>query len=213
VSFLKGMRNVEVGLHGLHHCNKGLRIPMEFANKSYAECKTALTQVIEIMESAGLRYARGMTPPGWNASPALLRAMVDVGLKFVASACDIQTPISPEATGQMRGLRAQPLIFPGLLERGRLVHIPTNFQATSTFDRAVAALQCGGLLSIKAHIIKSACGHVALDGLDALYANYLDVLLSRLRDRFGDSIWWASMSEIADRVLARNEQRATAVVS
>jgi hypothetical protein len=46
---------------------------------------------------------------------------------------------------------------------GDSVHISANFRATSPIDRAVEILRAGGLLSVKAHIIKNAMGHIALD--------------------------------------------------
>jgi hypothetical protein len=205
-SFLANLKNVEVGLHGLYHCRKGPSIPMEFHDMSYAQCHRSLRELIHIMKLAGICYVPGICPPGWHASPDLLRALVDVGLQFVASARDIRTPISRTAVANMSGLSQQPLIFPSLVENGALVHLPTNFQATNSIDRAEAILEAGGLLSIKAHIIKSMAGHVALDGLDSLYANYIDVLLKRLQDRFADSVWWTSMSEITNRVLAANDR-------
>jgi hypothetical protein len=203
-SYLGSLKNVEIGLHGLYHCRRGPLIPVEFHDLTYAQSRQALRELVEIMERAGIRYVPGICPPGWDAGPDLLRALVDIGLKFVASARDIRTPISRAAKGNMSGLCQQPLIFPSLIQNGALVHLPTNFQATNSIDRAEAILEVGGLLSIKAHIIKSIAGYVALDGLDNLYANYIDVLLSRLHDRFGDSIWWTSMSEIANRVLTAN---------
>jgi Uncharacterized protein conserved in bacteria (DUF2334) len=207
VSFLKTMKNVEIGLHGLHHISRGPSIQTEFAKSTYTQCRTALARSMQIMETAGIAYVRGMTPPGWAAPPALLRAMADVGLTFVASACDIETPITPAATACRQGLQGVPLIFPCLLESGHLVQIPTNFRATSSVDRALAILDAGGLLSIKAHIIHRAVGHVALDALGAAYSAYLHDLFNRLSDRLGDRIWWTSMSQLAERVLADAPKR------
>jgi hypothetical protein len=104
------------------------------------------------------------------------------------------------------------LIFPDLTDEG-LVHIPANFQATSDIDRALSVLEAGGLLSIKAHVIKQVGSYTALDGLDADYASYLDRVLTRCRERFGDRIWWASMGEITDRFLAATPSRDLAAAS
>jgi hypothetical protein len=89
---------------------------------------------------------------------------------------------------------------------GRLVHVPSNFSATNPLDRAMELAAAGGLVSIKAHIVKFAFGHVMLDGVDALYRNYIDVVLSELEDRYGDRLWFATMADVAARahtVLAR----------
>jgi hypothetical protein len=85
---------------------------------------------------------------------------------------------------------------------GRLVHVPANFSATSPLDRALEIVATGGLVGIKAHIVKVAFGHVMLDGVDALYRNYLDVVLSELEDRDGDRLWFATMAEVAERARA-----------
>jgi hypothetical protein len=197
VAFLKSLPGVEIVPHGLHHVQRGPRVPLEFEQASYDACRTALTRAAEIMAAAGIAPANGHSPPGWCAPPALLRAMKDAGQIFVASARDVITPVAPNAITAMSGLTGQPLIFPGWVEG--LIHIPTNFQATNDVGRALEILESGGLLSVKAHIIKSVGGYTALDGLDRLYTNYLDALFGICRDRFGDGIWWASMGEIAER--------------
>lgn len=123
------------------------------------------------------------------------------GLRFIVSARDIRTEIRPGAVAAMSGLDGQPLIFPGMTEEG-LVHIPVNFQATNRPERAVAILQAGGLLSIKAHVAKRVGRYTALDALDEVYANYLDSLLTACKARFGERIWWPSLTELADRFAA-----------
>ena len=60
------------------------------------------------------------------------------------------------------------MLFPERIAPG-LLHIGTNFQATSAAERAFDILQAGGVLSIKAHIAKSVPGHLHLDGVDELY--------------------------------------------
>ena len=85
---------------------------------------------------------------------------------------------------------------------GRLVHIPTNFQATNHVERAVAIAEMSGLISIKGHIIKNAMGHIAVDGIDGVYCNYLDLLFTTLEERFGDELWWASCGQIAAQAMA-----------
>jgi hypothetical protein len=203
VDFLKALPRTEIALHGLHHCHKGLRIPVEFQDDGPSELRAALTEMLRIFEQAGLAFAPGLCPPGWNAPPPLLDAMAGLGIEFLASARDIFTPISPGATAQMSGMKGVSLIYPQMVHGGRLLHIPANFHATCPIDRATAILDCGGLLSIKAHIVKSAFGVTSYDGLDEVYTNYLDVLLTELDARYGDSLWWTSMGGIAKQCGAR----------
>jgi hypothetical protein len=87
----------------------------------------------------------------------------------------------------MSGMKGVSLIFPQFVRNNKLLHIPSNFSATSSIDRAISIIENGGLLAIKAHIIKSALGHVSLDGLDKTYRNYLDLLFTVLEDRYGDA--------------------------
>jgi len=202
IGYLKRLPRTEIGLHGLYHVHKGRRIPVEFQNQSAAECGRMLQEAVAIFRAAGLEPPLGMTPPGWDVPPGLAAGMIDVGLTYVASARDIVSPVSADARTNMSGLKGLSLIHPALIEGGRLVHIPTNFQATSPVDRAVQVVERGGLLSIKAHIVKSAYGYVAFDGLDLLYRNYLDLLFTELRQRYDDALWWATMGEIAARVAA-----------
>jgi hypothetical protein len=99
----------------------------------------------------------------------------------------------------MSGPTGLSLLHPQAIVDGRLVHIPVNFQATSAFDRAFQVIEAGGLLSIKAHAVKDALGHVALDGLDHSYAERLDSLFATLEQQVGGGLWWTTMGEIAAR--------------
>jgi hypothetical protein len=202
VSYLKQLPRTEIALHGLHHCHKGLTIPVEFQEQSRSEVRKALQQIISIFNKAGFDFAPGICPPGWNATPALLDAMTDTGLSFVASARDLFTPVSKKAVANMSGLKGVSLIFPQFIHNDRLLHISSNFQATSPVDRAIEIIENGGLLSIKAHIVKDAFGHISLDGLDERYRNYLDQLFTVLEDRYGDSLLWTSMGDLAARLFS-----------
>jgi hypothetical protein len=125
-----------------------------------------------------------------------------MGLGFVASGRDIVTPIAAGAVANMSGMRGVSLVHPQLIHGGQLVHLPTNWQATSGYERAQQILECGGLLSIKAHIIKDALGFVAQDGLDKAYRDIQHELFTRLEQKFGSALWWTSMGEIASRFAA-----------
>lgn len=201
VRYLKKLERAEVGLHGLHHVHKGVRLPVEFQEQGAAKCTRILSEAIAIFDEAGLDYVRGMNPPGWDLTDSLAEAMLAVGLQFVASARDIVTPVSADALTNMSGLKGVSLIYPERISRGRLLHFTSNFQATSGLERALEIVERGGLLAIKAHAVKNALGHIALDGLDRLYANYLDLVFTILEERYGDSLWWTSMGEVAARCL------------
>jgi hypothetical protein len=153
-----------------------------------------------IFNQAGITPVPGISPPGWNAPSALLDAMVNTGLSFLASARDTYTPITPDAVARASGMQAVSLIYPQLIHADKLVSLSSNFHATSPIDRAVAVIENGGLLAIKAHIIKNALGYVSNDGLDATYRNYLDLVLTILEDRYGDSLWWTSMGKITANI-------------
>lgn len=200
IDFLNSQEQMEVALHGLYHCHKGLKIPVEFQQQSAAEFDRIITEMLRIFNASGVKYVKGICPPGWNAPDALLDVLVAHKIGFVASARDIKTPISASAATDMSGMKGMPLIFPAFVESKKLVHIPSNFQATSKPERATEIIRCGGLVSIKAHIVKSAFGLVALDGVDEEYMNYLDRLLTGIEKEWGDAIWWTSMGEISARM-------------
>jgi len=199
VAYLRDLPRTEVGLHGLHHVNRGVRIPVEFRGRGQAECTDMLNEAIGIFADAGLPRPRGMSPPGWDIHEDLAAAMAAVGMEYVASARDLVTPVADGATTAMSGLHGVPLLRPALVFGGRLVHVPSNFSATNPVDRARELAEAGGLVGIKAHIVKLSPGHIMLDGVDALYRNYLDVVLSELEDRHGDRLWFATMAEVAER--------------
>ncbi|MEI7636293.1 MAG: DUF2334 domain-containing protein [Syntrophus sp. (in: bacteria)] len=206
VQYLKTLPRTEIALHGLHHIHTGLLVPVEFQNdKTIEQCKKMIIEMITIFDEAKLDYARGMNPPGWAIPNNLAQAMVDCGLIFVSSARDIRTPITYTAMTNMSGLKGVALIYPQFIHDRKLIHFTSNFQATTPIERAIEIIEHGGLLAIKGHIVKNALGHIALDGIDALYCNYLDLLLCKLEDRYGDSLWWTTMGEIAERLATQKQ--------
>lgn len=203
VAYLADLPGVEIGFHGLHHVHRGPLVHVEFQDESVEECEEALLAMEKIFSNAAWKYVRGMCPPGWNAPEPLLEAMKRRDFEFVASARDIKTPISKGAVTNMSGVRGASLIEPAWVGEGqRLLHFTTNFQATSPVERAFQIIDAGGLLAVKAHIIKNAFGHIALDGVDQTYFNYLDLLFAELERRYGSRLWWTSMGEIAREIRA-----------
>lgn len=203
-AMLRDWPGAEVALHGLHHVRTGLQPVLEFAGRSTAQCRDTIDAAMELFDRARLPFVRGMSPPGWHSTPALLTAMREAGLVFVASARDLDTPISPEALTRGSGLTGVSLCRPQRIEPG-LLHFPTNFQATSPVERALDILHGGGLLSIKAHLLAESGAYRALDGLTPHYRESLHRTFSAIEDRFGDALWWTSMGEIADRSIASGE--------
>jgi len=205
VAYLRSLQQVDCGLHGLHHINKGFKIAEEFKGRDRRECHAMLQESLSIFQQARLLYSPGMCPPGWGLSDDLAEAMIAVGLQFVTSARDVRTPITRDAVNAMSGRPGVSLIYPEWIMDHRLLHFATNFQATSTFDRAEQVIALNGLVAVKAHIIKEAYGHVALDGMDKAYRDYLHQVFCRLEDRFAESLWWTSMAEIASRCLEQEQ--------
>ncbi|MGJ8665820.1 MAG: DUF2334 domain-containing protein [Patiriisocius sp.] len=204
VTFLNTMERAEIAYHGLYHVHKGMKIPVEFQNQTKEEFQEIVTEMVRIFDSAGVNVVKGICPPGWNAPPQLLEVLKEQNFNFVASARDIFTPITSDATNAMSGLMDVPLLYPSKVANGGITHIPSNFQATSRIERARAILDNGGLLSIKAHMVKTAFGIVALDGVDDIYINYLDALLTVIENEYGDDIWWTSMGEISNHIAQYN---------
>ncbi len=202
VRWLNERPHMEVGLHGLHHVHAGRSIHVEFQEQPRRECVRMLRDALHVFDTAGLRHVRGMCPPGWNAPPALLQAMADVGLRFVASARDIRSPIEGGAVTAMSGIQGVSLLHPTWLNDGELLHFATNFQATSPIERALRIVDHGGLLAIKGHAVKNAMGFIAIDGIDGVYTNFLDLLFAELERRYGGALWWTTMGEIADRLFS-----------
>jgi hypothetical protein len=199
VSYLNALERCEIVPHGLLHAHAGPDFAVEFQEQSEAECSANVQEALHIFRSAGLRFVRGYVPPSWNAPPALLDALGQLDFRFVSSARDLETPVRPDALTAMSGLTGVSLIYPQFVGNADLVHLSCNFQATSPFERAIQILNHGGVLHVKAHIFKSGGNHVMLDGLDDLYCNYLDLLFTHLTKRFGSRLWWAHLSEVAER--------------
>jgi predicted deacetylase len=208
VVYLNALPRTDCAIHGLHHAHRGPRLTMEFQEQSRRKCRALLQEARCIFVSAGLRHVPGFAAPAWNTPPALCAALTDADFHFVASARDLDTPVSQGARAAMSGLRGASLIQPtwvmctsGAAVR-RLVHFTTNFQATSTIERARAIVEAGGLLFIKAHIFKRGGGITMRDGLDEDYCSYLDRLWRELDHRYGDTLWWSSLEEVTNRCRA-----------
>jgi hypothetical protein len=196
VSFLNAMPRTEIAIHGLHHINRGPSISVEFQGRHRMACASMLAEGLRIFEESGLRYVRGLQPPGWDCDEALQQACCDLGIGWVTSARDIHTPIARDATTEMSGLNGVSLLFPERIAP-KLLHVSTNFQATSVPERAFDILDAGGVLSIKAHITKNVPGHLHLDGVDDLYMNYLDRLFCDIEQRYGEAIDWTTLNQLA----------------
>lgn len=197
VEWLNGMARTEIAMHGLHHLHPGPNFAVEFQSQSFAACAKAIRAGLAIFDQSGLRHVCGFMPPAWNLPDALVAALGDSPIRFVGSARDLVTPISPSALTNMSGRRGLSLVYPQRLPASRLLHFPINVQASSSRERAFRIVDCGGLVSIKAHIFKSGGGHTMRDGLDDAYVDYLDCLFTELDDRYGDALWWTSMGEIS----------------
>jgi hypothetical protein len=212
VAFLNEMPRTEIALHGLHHIHPGQSISVEFQGQDHVTCGSMLSRGMRIMDEAGLRWTRGLQPPGWNCPPALQQACRDVGIKWVASARDIETPVSKLAKTAMSGLFGVSMLFPERIALD-LLHFSTNFQATSTAERAFEILDAGGMLAVKAHITKSVPGHTHLDGVDQLYMNYLDRLFDDIEHRYGDAIDWTTIGRIAASLSSSPQEKRNALPS
>jgi predicted deacetylase len=206
IEYLNSMKGVEIAYHGLYHCHKGPRIPVEFQDQDEDEILWRLKEMQRIFNTAGLKAYKGICPPGWNAPDNLLNGLMKMKFRYVASARDLFTEVSRKAKTDMSGLKGMSLIYPEMV-KDKLVHFSSNFQATSDQDRAREILDLGGLLKVKAHIVKYALGHTSLDGLDRSYANYLDSIFTMIEREYGDRVWWTSMGEISDHIFSSKEDR------
>ena len=195
-AMLRDWPNVELALHGLHHLARGRRTIAEFHGASRRRCRTILSRALAMFDDARLPVARGLCPPAWHASDELIAAMGDLHMTFLASARDLDTPVAPDALTSGSGLRGVSLIAPERLPGG-VTHFTTNYQATTSDERAFAILDAGGLLAVKAHLLAELGTYKALDGLTGAYRDQLDALFTRIEDRYGDAVWWTSMGEIA----------------
>lgn len=206
VAYLNGLPRTDCAVHGLHHAHRGPKLAMEFQGESRRKCRALVREARRIFVAAGLRHVAGFAAPAWNTPPALCAALSDEDFRFVASARDLDTPVSERARTARDGLRGASLIQPtwvnGSAAAPRLLHFTTNFQATSPLARAHAIVEAGGLLFIKAHVFKTGGGITMLDGLDNIYCAYLERLWRELHQRYGDSLWWTSLEEVTNRCRA-----------
>src|SRR5256885_2055821 len=168
VAYLNALPRTDCALHGLNHAHPGPRMAVEFQEQSRSECSALLQEARRIFAAARLKHVQGFAAPAWNTPPALCEALSDADFRFITSARDLDTAVTGEARTEGSGLCGASLIQPTFIRctaevnptgatasSAGLVHFTTNFQATSTLERALAIIGCGGLLSIKAHIFKT----------------------------------------------------------
>lgn len=203
VSFLNENKQFEIACHGLHHVHKGLKIPVEFQNQTKEEFQHIIKEMLAIFDASKVNYVKGICPPGWNAPPQLIEVLQDNKFSFLASSRDVITPISKEAKCNMSGVKGVSLLYPEKLSNN-LVHFPSNMQANNPIDRVFEIIENEGLVSIKGHMIKRVLNYVAVDGIDELYVNYIDAILTAVEAKYGDAIWWTTMGEMADFIEQNN---------
>jgi hypothetical protein len=204
VSFLNQNKQFEIACHGLHHVHKGLKIPVEFQNQTKQEFQEIVKDMIHIFDKSKIDYVKGICPPGWNAPQQLIEVLQENDFSFLASSRDVKTPISKKAKANMSGLQGVSLLYPELLSN-KLIHFPSNMQANNSIDRIFDIIENEGLVSIKGHMIKRILNYVAIDGIDELYVNYLDCIFTEIENRYGDSIWWTTMGEMATYIKQNNK--------
>lgn len=205
VAYLNALPRTECAVHGLHHAHPGPKLAVEFQRQSRRKCRAMVREARAIFVTAGLRHVPGFAPPAWNTPPALCQALGDEDFRFVASSRDLDTPVTAGARTAGSGLRGASLIQPTWvagLAASRLVHFTTNFQATSSIERARAVIEAGGLLFVKAHVFKTGGGITMRDGLDDDYCAYLERLWRELDRRYGETLWWTSLEEVSNRCRA-----------
>jgi hypothetical protein len=196
-NYLRQRPRFELAHHGLHHVHRGLQVPVEFQHQNANEITDILLEAARIFDRAGLCVRMGLQPPAWNTPDALVQACKNIGIKWLCGARDISTSPKIDAKSAMSGPKNQPVLLPGHFDNG-LIHFCSNFQATSPVERATSILDAGGLLAIKGHISKRSKFHYALDGIDDLYCNYLDALITILDTKYGDNLWWTTFDEISE---------------
>lgn len=202
VTYYNQHPQVEIGLHGYEHIHKGSKMPVEFQNQdTYADTAYKVDKMYEIFHKAGLNYVNGFTPPAWNAPEKLMKVLIKNGLKFLTSARDLNTPITRDAQNNMSGMKKVSILYPQMICDDKVVHIPTNFQITSAYERAFEIMELGGILSIKAHMVKNFNGFDQIDGVTKEYMDFIDELLTQLKQKYNDKIWWTTPNEIADKIL------------
>lgn len=197
-SFLQNLNHVEIAMHGLHHVQRGPNVPVEYQAKGMRASIRSIERGLEIFERAGFEPVRGFGPPAWCAPDALVSALERSGFRYFSASRDLESTVNLNALNAGSGRSDVYAFRPSPVDDHQLLHIPINFQATSSFDRAYQILEQGGLLSIKAHAIENAFGHIALDALNERYVERLIGLFSRVHERFGDSTWFATFGEIQE---------------
>ncbi len=195
--------NFEIGIHGCTHLNLFIRHSAEFYDLDKESCIKKLVDAEKIMDSAGLVYVKGFSPPGWGISCGLCHALLKRDYLYCASSIDIQTPISRNATCQGSGLRGISIYKPTILEKEarKLVLIPRNFDiARSDFSRALKIASLGGVVSVHAHIENEYHGILLGNGINLKNLNRLNKLIKLLKEK--EDIEFLTFGDLASSYLS-----------
>lgn len=207
VRYVRALARTDTAPHGLHHCSVGPRIGTEFQEQSVRDCERMIGEASDIFVRAGLPAPSGNQVPLWNLTGNFVTASAAAGVRWLAGGRDLFTPPADDAPAGMNGPSDASMLHPTIVGDGRVVLFTTNFQATSDVDRAYGILDLGGVLAVKAHIIKRVGSYVAMDGIDEVYRAYLDALFRLIKSRYGDRVWFTTMREISERVHSRLRSR------
>ena len=186
--------NIEYALHGYYHWqfeNLLFSRHTEFAFKSEEESREAIEMGLEIFHRAGLDTF-GFRAPGWdiNSDLSICRALKAVGMRYIAGS---------SLDGGFNVVRQRVSnIYPTLVDG--LVSFPQNIlldwdidHVRKEIDRIVEAK---GMISIKGHFVdRNMTNSCSKENLSKLRT-----ILDYLSEKYGDSVEYMTLCQIADRI-------------
>lgn len=191
--------NFEVAVHGLTHFSSSApRAGLEFHGLSKEEAMVRISEAENIFKKAGIPFVKGFRPPGWHWSNELVQAVDSLGYLFFAGSSGPDEEIGPHARANGAGYPGMSLIYPDRIQGTSLISFSANTWE-GQLDRARSIAKLGGLILIQTHIGPSAYGVRYLSSRSAArFAN----MVHELELEFGDVGWFASLRQIAERVVA-----------
>lgn len=171
---------VELAVHGCDHYNPRRVIHgQEFVDLGYDDAVATIRRAEGLFEKAGLPFSKGFRAPGWGHGAGTIRALADLGYRYV-------------------GLLGSPfdLDLPGSLEG--MVMIPQNWSIKDAPSLAKERAERAGVVHMKGHLAYRYGRETIENGLSSEHFENLRAALRLLEAEY--DVTYQTLGEYADAV-------------
>ncbi len=200
---------IEIALHGLthHNNNPAFSSSTEFLGISKQATNQKIINMVDIFKKSGLRFAAGFRAPGWGVTKGLVDDLEQNKMTYTANSAGLYVSLQGNTLSKV-GLKNQKLYEPNFIGKG-LVNFTANCYPYQ-YQRAVEIAKRNGIIIVHAHIAKTIFG---LKYVDKNFVNNVKKIINEISNQTMQHVWFASLSEIAEFLLAKEKTTHTKIDS